>query len=162
VDARERIWRARQADSSSPDPENLPTSENVQEQLSLQTIQTWIRDSLGPTLGLIQRELQGVQRNQNEGLSRLQGEMAYVTHALSRRPSERQRERWIAGIACIVTALIAGGIAGAISPRISSESQRLQRLGTALEATWQAMSPAERKQLEKRMGWNRPSEPDAR
>jgi hypothetical protein len=59
-------------------------------------------------------------------------------------------------------ALVAGVIGGSIAPRISEESQRLQRLGTSVEAGWQAMSPKERRQLEKLLGWTDPTKSAAR
>lgn len=159
MDARERVRRARQADLPSSDPETLAESENVREQMS---VQHWITNSLGPALGSIREELQTLQRNQNEGLSRIQGDLTYLASAIAKSQQERRSERWMAAAICTAIALVAGLIAGVIAPRISPESQRLQRLGTSVEASWQAMSPADRRQLEKLLGWTRPTEPDAR
>jgi hypothetical protein len=155
VDARERIQRARQTERPTPDPETLPPSENVREQMS---VQNWMRNSLAPALGSIHSEITCLQRNQNNGLSEIQGQIAYLASAIKGSKQARQNERWAAAALCVTVALVAG----VIGPRISEESQRLQRLGTAVEASWQAMSPKGRRQLEKLLGWTEPTEPAAR
>jgi hypothetical protein len=159
VDARERIWRARQAENRTADLEALAESEPVREQPSPPT---QLEKSLSANLAWVRREVQSLQEHQKENLSRLRGEVAFIASALARAEHHQQKNRWITPIVCVLIALAAGVTGGAISPRISAESQRLQRLGTAVEAGWLAMTPAERKQLEKLLGWSRPTERAAR
>jgi hypothetical protein len=63
--------------------------------------------------------------------------------------------------ACAVIVMLGLGIRNVIAPLTSEESQRLQRLGTQVEERYSAMSEKEQRQLEKLMGWKRPSEPRA-
>jgi hypothetical protein len=60
------------------------------------SLQHWMRNSLAPTLGLILGEVQCLARNQNNGLSRIEGEIGYLASAIQESKQTRQNERWAA------------------------------------------------------------------
>lgn len=92
-----------------------------------------------------------------ERWSDLEEQIAALRIAIERSRAEASQNFWVLASLCMFLAVGPTVIGTGIYPRPPAEDPRLQRLGADLEQRWQTMTAKERAQIEKILGWSRPT-----